>query len=58
MTERFSELAESDLKTEKKTRWSYDKTIIELGYRKISWFVSVSQINYLPQFDDAKKLAM
>ena len=30
-------------------RWSNDKTIIELGYRKISWFVSVSQINYLPQ---------
>ena len=24
-------------------------SIIELGYRKISWFVSVSQINYLPQ---------
>ena len=24
------------------------KTIIELGYRKISWFVSISQINYLP----------
>ena len=33
----------------KQTRWSNDKTIIELGYRKISWFVSVSQINYLPQ---------
>ena len=31
----------------KKTRWSNDKTIIELGYRIISWFVSVSQINYL-----------
>ena len=32
--------------------WSNDKTIIELaiGYLKISWFVSVSQINYLPQF--------
>ena len=29
--------------------WSNDKTIIKLGYRKISWFVSVSQINYLPQ---------
>ena len=28
------------------TRWSNDKTIIELGYRKISWFVSVSQINW------------
>ena len=33
----------------KQTLWSNDKTIIELGYRKISWFVSVSQINYLPQ---------
>ena len=26
-----------------------DETIIELGYRKILWFVSVSQVNYLPQ---------
>ena len=25
------------------------KTIIKLGYGKIFWFVSVSQINYLPQ---------
>ena len=33
----------------KQTRWSNDKTIIKHGYRKISWFVSVSQINYLPQ---------
>ena len=33
----------------KQTRWSNDKRIIELGYCKISWFVSVSQINYLPQ---------
>ena len=32
-----------------KERWSNDKTIIELGYRKVSWFVRVSQINYLPQ---------
>ena len=32
-----------------KLQWSNDKTVIELGYRKISWFVSVSQINYLPQ---------
>ena len=32
-----------------KERWSNDKTIIEHGYRKISWFVSVSQFNYLPQ---------
>ena len=31
----------------KQTQWSNDKTIIELGYHKISWFVSVSQINYL-----------
>ena len=30
----------------KQTRWSNDKTITELGYRKIWWFVSVSQINY------------
>ena len=29
----------------RQTRWSNDKTIIELGYRKILWFVSVSQIN-------------
>ena len=28
-----------------KEQWSNDKTIIELGYRKISWFVSVSLIN-------------
>ena len=27
----------------KQTQWLNDKTIIELGYRKISWFVSVSQ---------------
>ena len=27
----------------KQTWWSNDKTIIELGYRKISWFVSVPQ---------------
>ena len=32
-----------------KERRSNDKTIIELGYRKISLFVIVSQINYLPQ---------
>ena len=33
----------------KQTRWSNDKTIIELGYRKILWFVSVSQIDYFPK---------
>ena len=25
------------------------KQVFELGYRKISWFAGVSQINYLPQ---------
>ena len=33
----------------KQTRWSNDKAIIELGYRKILWFVTVSPLNYLPQ---------
>ena len=33
----------------KHTRWLNDKTIFELGYPKISWFVNVSQINYLRQ---------
>ena len=33
----------------KQPRWLNDKTIIELGYLKISWYVSVSQINYLPK---------
>ena len=32
------------IKIRKQTWWSNDKTIIELGYRKISWFVNVSQI--------------
>ena len=32
-----------------KEQWSNDKTIIELDYRKISWFLSVSQSNSLPQ---------
>ena len=35
--------------SKKQTRWSNDKTIFELSYLKISWFVTVSQINYLPQ---------
>ena len=34
-------------------RWSNDKTIIELGYRKIPWFVSGKLINYLPQHSDS-----
>ena len=33
----------------KQTRSSNDKTIIKLAYCKISWFVSVSQLKYLPQ---------
>ena len=37
MTDRF---------IKKQTRWSNNKTSIELGYRKISWFVSVPRINY------------
>ena len=37
------------IKIWKQSWWSNDKTIIELGYHKISWFVSVSQINYLPK---------
>ena len=38
------------IKIWKQTWWSNDQTIIiELGYRKILWFVSVSQINYLPK---------
>ena len=32
-----------------KEQWSNDKTIIELAYRKTSWFACVSQMNYLPQ---------
>ena len=44
MADRF---ASGGYSLKKQTRWSNDKTIIELGYRKISWFVSVSQINYL-----------
>ena len=34
------------IKIWKQTWWSNDKTIIELGYRKISWFVNGEQINY------------
>ena len=37
------------IKIWKQSWWSNDKTIIELSYHKISWFASVSQINYLPQ---------
>ena len=32
------------IKIWKQSWWSNDKTIIELGYHKISWFVSVSQL--------------
>ena len=37
------------IKIWKQIWWSNDKTIIDLGYCKIWWFVSVSQINYLPK---------
>ena len=37
------------IKIWKQSWWSNDKTIIELGYHEISWFVSVSQTSYLPQ---------
>ena len=46
MADRFASRGYS---LKKQTRWSNDKTITELGYRKISWLVSVSQINYLPK---------
>ena len=46
MADRFTSQGYS---LKKQTRWSNIKTITELGYRKISWFVSVSQINHLPQ---------
>jgi len=45
---RFPELSER-FNIWKQTWWSNDKTIIELGCREISWFVSVSQFNYFPQ---------
>ena len=48
MADRFASRGYS-LKTNKQTRLSNDKTTIELGYRKISWFVSVSQIICSPQ---------
>ena len=37
------------IKIWKQSWWSNDKTIIELGYHKISWFGRDSQIKYLPQ---------
>ena len=41
----------------KQTQWLNDKIIIELSYCKISWFVSVSQINYFAStFGFGKKL--
>ena len=46
MTDRFPEELPGSDKKGKQTWWSNDETIIELGYRKMSWLVSVSQINY------------
>ena len=33
-------------------RWANEKTITELGYRKILWFVSISQTTYLSKPKD------
>ena len=41
----------------KQIRWSNDKTIIELGYRKISWFVTVLQMSYLLATDKSRYFA-
>ena len=43
-------MAESDSTSlvDQKGQWSNDKTIIELGYRKISWFASVWKIDLGP----------
>ena len=38
------------LKTAFNKNKSNDKTIIELDVHKISWLVSLTQINYLPQY--------
>ena len=47
MADRFPELAGIEVIKRWKQTWrSNDKTIIELGHRKISRFVSTSQINY------------
>ena len=43
MVDLFPELSKSDLNM-KQTWWSNDKTIIELAYRKMLWFVSVSDV--------------
>ena len=45
MADRFTDLWEF----KKQTCWSNDNTVIELGHHKILWFVTVSQINNLPQ---------
>lgn len=50
MADWFPKLSEwFDLTNWSKEQWSIDKTIIKVGYRKISWFVSVSRINYFSQ---------
>ena len=43
-----SQSCQEVIKIWKQAWWSNDKIIIEISYRKISRFVSVSQINYLP----------
>ena len=56
MSDRLADLSESDIRQKKQTRWPNDKTVIELGYRKISWYVSVSQIDYLAQPSECSPL--
>ena len=48
MADCFPKLTESDL-NKKTNLGSNHKRVIKLGYRKISLFLSVSQVNYLPQ---------
>ena len=51
-------MASEDIHWKKQIRWSNDKTIIELGYRKISWFVTVvSQMSYLLATDKSRYFA-
>ena len=50
--DRFPKLSKSDSNTEKTNSVMSDKTIIEIVFRKISLFVSISQINYLPQLNN------
>ena len=48
LTDDTLELSERAKNIKRFSRWN-DKTVIKLGYRKISWFASVSQFIYLSQ---------